>query len=364
MDKNRKKDVGLLTWHYYSNVGSALQAYALFNAVKREGYTCEFINYRKYTDKGTCYKLVRNICRIVSDIFPNILPEEYRFRIYAFQKKYFEESKIIKNPEELKELNQNYKCFICGSDQIWAPNVLDTTYLFDFVNADKYKCSYAASIGMNAIPESMKDVYRKNLDRFNQVSVREKQGEILLKSFINKSVNTVLDPTFLLSKESWEKLISKHNKEKLVFCYFLGDAEKYIDAIKAYAKKNDLNIIRFEPNSAKRKGIKKYMGPEEFLGYIKDSELVVTDSFHGVALSINLEKNFYAVKRFDDMDVECQNSRVTNILEICDLNERLLDKFVLSNDDINYVKVRQRLDVEKQRSMEFLRGCLEEGTME
>ena len=32
-----KKRVGLLTWHYYSNFGSALQAYALQEAIKTYG---------------------------------------------------------------------------------------------------------------------------------------------------------------------------------------------------------------------------------------------------------------------------------------------------------------------------------------
>ena len=30
----RNKKVGILTWHYYSNFGSALQAFALQNSIK------------------------------------------------------------------------------------------------------------------------------------------------------------------------------------------------------------------------------------------------------------------------------------------------------------------------------------------
>ena len=40
------KKIGMLTWHYYNNFGSALQAYALQQAIKSLGYDCQIINYR------------------------------------------------------------------------------------------------------------------------------------------------------------------------------------------------------------------------------------------------------------------------------------------------------------------------------
>lgn len=366
MKENNIKDVGVLTWHYYSNVGSALQAYALYTYIKKMGYSCEFINYRKFADKGIVYKLIRSICAKITDIFPELLPEAYRFGIYRFRKKYFKESKLIKTKHDLEVLNDEYKCFVCGSDQIWAPNVLDEEYLLPFVRADKYKFSYAASIGLNSIPEQLKMVYKQNLECFDAISVREKQGELLLKEFIDKKVVTVLDPTFLLEKSEWESLITKTMNEKFVFCYFLGKSESYMDEIERFALKNDLRVVRYEPNEIKRKGIKKYMGPEEFLAYIKDSKMVITDSFHGVALSINLKKDFFAVKRFSDSDEICQNSRVTNILNICNLNERLLENFSLNKpiSSINYEMVDEKLQIERANSREFIAKCMEEGVKE
>ena len=165
MRESYRKDVGILTWHYYSNVGSALQAYALHTYIKKLGYSCEFVNYRKFVDKGILYKIVRNVCTKITNIFPKLLPETYRFRTYAFRKKYFEESKLIKTEQELEILNDEYKCFVCGSDQIWAPNVLDEVYLLPFVRPEKYKFSYAASIGLNKIPENLKKIYKRNTSK-------------------------------------------------------------------------------------------------------------------------------------------------------------------------------------------------------
>ena len=40
------KKVGIITWHYYGNFGSVLQAYALQEAIREMGYDVEFVNYR------------------------------------------------------------------------------------------------------------------------------------------------------------------------------------------------------------------------------------------------------------------------------------------------------------------------------
>lgn len=38
--------VGIVTWHYYTNFGSALQCYALSNTISKLGYRVQVINYR------------------------------------------------------------------------------------------------------------------------------------------------------------------------------------------------------------------------------------------------------------------------------------------------------------------------------
>lgn len=63
-----------------------------------------------------------------------------------------------------------------------------------------------------------------------------------------------IDPTFLLSKNEWLKVIKKpkqHLPEKYVVTYFLGKIEKEVeDKIRDYCGKNgleriDLNSVRF-----------------------------------------------------------------------------------------------------------------------
>jgi polysaccharide pyruvyl transferase WcaK-like protein len=123
---------------------------------------------------------------------------KWAFRTLQFKQKYFKQTKVYFDNDELKELNSKFDIFVCGSDQIWAPSVFDKAYFLEFVNS-KYKFSYAASLGLNMIPNELKKEYHDLLLDFDSVSVREKKGQDLLKELgVNSTV--VLDPTFLLNK--------------------------------------------------------------------------------------------------------------------------------------------------------------------
>lgn len=51
--------------------------------------------------------------------------------------------------------NGLFDTFVCGSDQIWAPNVFNDVYMLSFVDDEKEKVSYAASIGLPYIPNEL-----------------------------------------------------------------------------------------------------------------------------------------------------------------------------------------------------------------
>ena len=58
---------------------------------------------------------------------------------------------------------------------------------------------------------------------FSHLSVREEEeGAALLRRFMDKPVDVVLDPTLLLSSEDWEKLVdvSPEDSSPYVLCYF------------------------------------------------------------------------------------------------------------------------------------------------
>ena len=68
------------------------------------------------------------------------------------------------------------------------------------------KISYAASVGLNDIPEDKAKIYRTLLSDFEAVSVRENIGKALLEHRCGVKSEVVLDPTLLLSAEIYEKM--------------------------------------------------------------------------------------------------------------------------------------------------------------
>lgn len=365
----QEKDIGILTWHYYTNVGSNLQAYALYRVIKDLGYSCEFINYRKGETVSFLRKICKDLCSAIDSHMQGVVPPRLRVQAYRFQRNYYEQSPLLQKGE-LSDYCKRYKILLCGSDQIWAPNVLDLTYLLDFTDAaDVPKYSYASSIGLPVIPKDLVDTYRTYLSKFSLITVRERQGTEILAPILGHKVDWVLDPTFLLNEQEWRKVSRPYQlpSQPFLFCYLLGNTSEYRDWIDEMARENGLDVLCMSDQKIEKRShwtYLKYVGPREFLGYLDNAVFVVTDSFHGMALSINLNKDFYVLERFKASDRYCQNSRIVNILEAFSIENRLLKGPCSSLSKVDWSLVNNRVSAEKQRSMEILESMLQQGCKE
>lgn len=355
-------DVGLLTWHYYKNIGSSLQAYAMQTVVEGLGYTCAFINYRGEQRDSIAKTIIRSFFSIVGKYAPAIIPENIRAESYRFQQDRFHMTKPIYGKKNIYRVTSSFKMFICGSDQIWAPNVLNDVYLFSFLDDNQKRYSYAASIGLNDIPPNLDHIYSQYLNKFEKITVREQLGCDLLKSKYGIKAQCVLDPTFLLEAEEWKKIAKTPKaKNKFIFCYFLGENREHKCWVKKLQKRTGYDVICLADK--KNEHIDGWechyrMGPERFLGYLQFSEFVVTDSFHGIALSINLQKSFYAVERFKTDDDFNQNSRIYNILNLAGLNQQLLCEIPTDVPHVDYKLACKKIEIERKQGREMLKTML------
>lgn len=168
-----KKDIGILTWFNHDNFGGSLQAYALQEVLERLGYTSEFIDYR---NKKTIKSYLRKNLKYFLSFVPFLLPKKNRkvlkSKFRNFEHNLLNITKKIYTKDNIEYVNKKFKGFICGSDQIWAPNVFDPIYFLSFVN-DKPKLTYAPSIGLNQIPDELKDKYYSLIHDLDCLSVRE-----------------------------------------------------------------------------------------------------------------------------------------------------------------------------------------------
>jgi len=369
--------IGIITWFSYENYGTVLQAYALQRFIRNEGYDCELVNY---LTSSSCKKKinVEEIKKKIIDKKNNLI---YKY-IYLKKRRQIENksksfknfiinncvlTEILVNKNSLVELNKKIDTYICGSDQVWSPNELDGAYFLDFVNDNNKRISYAPSFGVSEIPDEYKDIVSKWMSKFDHLSVREKQGADIIKRLTGREATIVLDPTLLLKPEDWNIIADDANiQEPYILCYFLSDKREYWKNVEKIRKATGYKvvIIPVVPPSYLKKGmILPETGPSEFVGLIKNAEIVLTDSFHGTIFAINYKKDFYTFKRFSDKDKKSENSRIYNILEKLNLENRLIsnNQSVLTENIkiLNYGDVESRLVKEREKSIKFLNISLQ-----
>jgi hypothetical protein len=291
---------------------------------------------------------------------------EVRFR--DFWSKYVKETAPFYEPLNVKKLQESFSAFICGSDQIWAPNQFNSYYFLDFVNESQKKIAYAPSIGLSCISSKYKDEYARLISSISCLSVRGDEDAKLLKTQFGIKAESVLDPTMLLNAQDWEKYLSGDRiyRDAYIFCYLLGDQQIHIDAVVRFAAKKNLHLIVVAPHLKKAScmdaDLRCDLGPAEWLRAIKDARYVITDSYHGMLFSIIFRKDFFEILRFSSDDPICQNSRIASIANKFDLENRVLpfgcQEIPLLGTSIDYTKVFKLLDTEKYKSMAFLRNSL------
>ncbi|MGE4588694.1 MAG: polysaccharide pyruvyl transferase family protein [Acidaminococcaceae bacterium] len=358
------KKIGILTWHYLENNGSALQAYALQQTINSLGYEAVIINYCCSNSISRLRKILKKN-KFILMVKRKIFNSTRQNRFYDFQNNFLNMSQLFFSYHELSNINDFYDAFLCGSDQIWSPNLLDPVYCLNFVKDNKLKISYAPSVVIDNFHIEQKEIFKKCLTNINFISVRENKGADIVKKITGRDAEVVLDPTFLISSVQWTKIAVEPNLDcKYILCYMLGDNIQHRKCITQMQKKYGYKIVTLlfsKADSNFGDFIRKNDGPREFLGLIKNAEIVCTDSFHGVALSLNYGKNFVVFERFKREDIICQNDRLYNILSKLNLMDRIINseaKLENLDMDINYKEVNILLDKEKNNSMMFLKRAL------
>ena len=105
------------------------------------------------------------------------------------------------------------------------------------------------------------------------------------------------------------------------------------------------------------------MSPCDFLSLIKYADYVVTDSFHGTAFSIIYHKKFFSIGKTDENNRIVRDSRICNILEQLQLEERFISAKEAETIDlateIDYTEVDRKRRGLREDSIQYLISALE-----
>ena len=266
----------------------------------------------------------------------------------------------------LSELEQDYDVLVCGSDQIWNPNVARPGFLLAGIGNGCRKISYAASIARDSLSSQEKTVMIPLIERFDFISVREKTARNILQECTDKPVYEVLDPALMLDAQKWNQIvdIESYNCKPYALAFFFSDSLEYRRYIEKYCSKLglELHFIPFAAEYIKNDELGQAnrifdIGPKEFLEQFKNASCVFTDSFHGSVFSLIFQKEFWVFER-DSNNKVSKNSRLYDLLDKFELSDRLVKEpsKILSeeNGKIDYSRVGQLLEVNRERSKEFI----------
>ena len=327
-----------ITCHNVYNYGASLQAFALQHYLEQKGHDVEIINFRPWYNRGgydlfslppvsRSYKMTRwcpPLRWVVAPIRNRHLLKTYgrKAAFDGFTQKFLHITNVLyEDSNQLQVKPPVADLYIAGSDQIWNTDMYnghEPAYFLDFGAESIRRISYAASFGIGQIGKENESWIRKQIARFDAVSVREKTGVEILKNLGFNDVVQVMDPVFLISPSEWnettKELARKYNfaKEGYILLYDFIDDRLIGTFAKKCAEQTELPIVAI--NDCRRNSYATYninnAGPLEFVQLIFNASIVISNSFHATAFACIFGKDFYTFP----LSTQQNASRMTDLL--------------------------------------------------
>lgn len=280
--------IGILTHPQSINYGGILQCYALSTYLRKEGH--DVIVIRRENNSPTLKRIVRQVLKIFH-IKPYYNKDEAKkgSKIKDFVNKQLVRTPPIYSQQGMQRICSKYRLntLIVGSDQVWRRSFAlkyGYNYFLDFATSDVIKLSYAASFGLSEWQYSPEEtrIIKNLISEFKAVSVREDEAVSLCLNNLSQKAQQVLDPTLLLKKEDYIAITSPRLIEQpYLFVYWLGDKSRMDEAINSFKGQYDgrIKVVNLRETPV-------LPSVEDWLSYIMNADMVLTDSFHGCAFSI------------------------------------------------------------------------------
>lgn len=370
--------VGIVTLPGDNNLGNRLQNYALQEAIFELGFhhveTIEglprdespLLRLQRLAATGYARRaeISRKLLRQNDAPAPDLhlsSPERYH-AISQFTDEFIRQApQKFPRSEPAKHFIERYHGFVLGSDQVWNPAFTHANpeWFLSFARPEQ-RIAYAASMGISQLPNYLRSRYRRGIAGIGSLSVREERAAQIIQELTGLVAPVVLDPTMLLSSERWKSFALPWTPEKpgnylVTFMLSSGDTKAEPQGehfhVEKIARELDLEVFDL---FAEEESHVRAVGPREFLGAIRDAQLVITDSFHAAVFATLFHKPFFLVSRGD------MNSRFDTLLHHTGLTHRmLLDVSDLDASRlIDWDSVDQRLSTARDRSLTFLHEAL------
>lgn len=368
------RKIGIVSFNIYANFtnyGSALQTWAVFNTINRLGkgeYEAMLVDYcpKVHLDKDILNPMKhmfdqdaesQHACEVT---LPAIKENYYKFD--RFYNERFNKTATHYNYQNFQQIENNdgIKRFVCGSDTIFCTlefHGFDDGYFANFPCMKGNAISYAASFGDATFDEETYPILKERLHNFKALGIRENRFIPYIHENVNVPCQKTIDPTLLLTTEDYDTIAADRIiAEKYILLYARRYNQKMFAFVDQLAKEKGYKIIdiSLRAETLKEKHEPWYKaGVEEFLSLVKYADFVVTNSFHGLIFSVLYRRQFVVFSR------EQAGSKIYELLELFGLQQRMMiNGDETFSDTIDYDSVHRRIEVAREESLEFFENSL------
>lgn len=378
--------IGILTQPLHNNYGGLLQNYALQQVLKGMGHEVETVDWMPASVGAIKTWLWRKKETLLSIVLKDREKPGYSLtdkekeiisrNTHRFIERYISVCpSIAKNEDEFRSIDEahKYQAYVVGSDQVWRPNYnpFQTAMFLDFVERkDVKRIAYAASFGTSVweFSTELTEECAQLAKKFDLITIREKSGVDLCKRHLGVEATWVLDPTMLLGRKDYERVVMAENEpvsKGTLFHYILDPSDEKEALIERMSANLGLNSFTIMPkcqaeNRTKwdvKNRIEDCIFPSvtSWLRGFMDAEMVIIDSFHGAVFSIIFNKPFWVIA-----NSKRGNARFESLLEMYGLEDRM----IASGDtidwkkEINWNRVNEIREKEKEKSLKCLDAFL------
>jgi polysaccharide pyruvyl transferase WcaK-like protein len=351
--------IGVLTFHRCINYGSYWQARCLAEGLQAKGHNAVILDH---------YSLRINIAEwkcAYQPVLPTAVPKSdhplYRKKIEKFFKAFdrlpLSSRFHLDNPEEMEYCD----IVVVGSDEVWNlfhPWYGNNPVFYGEGIRTERLISYAASFGNYPASWGIDQHWSSKLRNFEEISVRDENSYWIIKNAIGIEPEIVLDPCLQFSVHPEER-DSSYWQKPYIAVYGHNFSSSYIRAIKDWADHKQLPLISigYRNDWADQQWLTA--DPHDFAHFIRNSEAVATNFFHGCV---------FALRSFKPFVCESSQYRSNKVQGL--MNKIGGHKHLLSEDatfsDLNHIlsepidlKIIHNIDRLRQTSDEYLDRALE-----
>lgn len=355
-------NIGIITHYGVHNHGAQLQLYALISIMRGKGYNCHALEFEKnycFMDKNASNKYNISL-KSIPYYVKYLLKKGIGKTLFNIKKKnVFDRFRNDNDITGEKYEKFNGDLAIVGSDEVFSFETGVTDAFWGGNLNVKKIVSYAASFGPTTSEEihmkKLEEYVSEGLQRFSEISVRDKNSADIVSEFSNKIPIINCDPVILYGykKEILDNsnLVKNNSKYILVYSYDNNmNDDQDVDLIKRIAEEKKLPIYSV---GFYHKWCQKNINasPLELLGWFKNAEMIITDTFHGTVLSLITNSNF-ATK------IRGNSNKICNLLKEYELEERIYSDFNsclrILNTKIDYTSIAERMDCYRQEAHKYL----------